>query len=592
MKELCGLKLIVVVVLLWGCGAGWAAYLEGLLCQDPLPWPGRLARCAIGPATGGAWAAPAVGDITGDQVVDLVVGSAYGDVLLYEGRADGVFGPPRLLLIGDVPEPTPVLQPAVPCLIRPRYDLLVLRGGRLLRYRRVTEGFTAGREVTGPGGARLAEVLARAGGSAPASVAVSAANELFLADAAGRLWRGVLERAEGIGELSPLKNDHSVQLAFPPPVSIAVGDLGGGGQEDLVIGAAGALYVCAVSAGQASAAQELAREVRTKEGVAAERIAPAIERPGTLIVGTRWGLLLRCRVEKGQLTAVEPIQAHEVPLDCGLYAAPTALDWDGDGRLDLVVAGADGLLRLFLARPDGLFEAPALLSDTTGPIHLPGNHGYAAGFPAFADLNGDRRLELLVGCADGYTRIFRNEGRLVAANPLSVGGEEVVCDGIPTPEPVDWDHDGDTDLILGVQPRPVSDAGEVAASALSPIQFLENQAPPGAWCKYEKVVPIDMAARWQGVDGEGSYILPWQLRMPARLGRDSAPLVLGASGVYVFRLATLAPAYPRVVAGAEDGLLRAWRVRGPAWGICRFGDKVAVGLGPYGFVTMAEMPGQ
>ena len=592
MKALRGSGFLAAVVVLCSSAVARAAYLEGILCEEPMPWPGRLARCIVGPATGGAWAAPAVGDVTGDAITDLVVGSAYGDVMLYEGRSDGVFGPPRLLLVGDLPEAVPALEPAVPCLIGSTRDLLVLRGGRLVRYRRTADGFAPGREITGRDRRPLAELLARAGGSAPTGLAALDGDELIVADGAGRLWRGTLEGPERVGELSPFRDIHGGHLAFPPPVSLAVGDLSGDGRKDLIIGAAGTLYLCTLSGGQASAPEELAREIRNEEGVVAERLAPAVERPGMLLVGTRWGFLLRCRVEKHRLAAVETIQAREVPLDCGLCAAPTALDWERDGRLDLVVAGADGLLRLFVRRPDGFFERPDILSDDAGPIRLPKVEGYAVGFPAFADLNGDGRQELLVGCADGRILLFRNEGRLVAADALGVGGEEVLCDGIPVPEAVDWDADGDTDLIVGVQPRPKSDGGEVSEGALSPIRFLENQGARGAWCKYEKVVPIDMAARWEGVDGDGSYISPWQFRLHGRPGRDVLALVLASTGVYVFGLTTLAPAYPRVVAEADAGLLRPWRVRGPVWSLCFFGDEIAVGLGPYGFVSMAKMPGR
>lgn len=584
------LTLLTIATLVWAGGVSQAAYLEGLLCEDPMPWPGTLARCAVGPATGGAWAAPTVGDLTGDGLDDLVVGSAYGDVLLYEGRADGVYGPPRLLLIGDLPEVIPTLQPAVPCVLRDSRDLLVLRAGRLLRYERTSAGLAAGREVTGREQASLAEELTRAGGTTPTSLAASVANVLFIADAAGRLWRATLGTSGRLADLGPLKDAGDRQLTFPPPVSLALADVNGDGQEELVVATGATLYSCVLSGASASEPEELAREIRTSEGLIAERLAPAVERPGVLILGTRWGTLLRCRVEKGRVASVEPVQAREVPLDCSLCAAPTALDWDRDGRMDLVAAGADGLVRLFLARPDGFFDTPASLSDSTGLIRLPTVEGYAVGFPAFADLDGDGRVDMLIGSADGRVLLFRNEGRFVATEPLRVGGQDFVCAGIPTPEPVDWDGDGDTDLIIGTQPRPASERADVSPNSLSPIQFLENQATRRAWCKYEKAVPIDMAARWEGVHGEGTYIGAWQLRLSRGTRRDNFVLVLGALGVYVFGVATVPPAYPRLLGEAEDGLLRPWRSRGPVWSICQFGDRLAVGLGPYGFITLSTMP--
>lgn len=592
MSGLRALTLLTVATVVCAGGVSHGAYLEGLLCENPMPWPGALARCAVGPATGGAWAAPTLGDLTGDGLADLVVGSAYGDVLLYEGHTDGVYGPPRLLLIGDLPQAIPVLQPAVPCLLRESRELFVLRAGRLLRYGRTSAGLSAGREVTGRAGMCLAEELSNAGGSTPVSLAASERGGLIVADADGRLWRATLGASGGLAELQPLRTTEDEQLTFPPPVSLALADINGDGQEELVVGTGATLYSCALSGARASAPEELAREIRTSEGLIAERLAPAMERPGVLILGTRWGTLLRCRTEKGRVASVEIVQAREVPLDCSLCAAPTALDWDGDGRIDLVAAGVDGLVRLFLARPDGLFDPPVILSDSTGAIRLPGVEGYAAGFPAFADLDGDGRVELLIGCGDGRVLLFRNEGHFVATGPLSVGGQELVCMGIPTPEPLDWDGDGDTDLIIGTQPLPTSDGADVPPNSLSPIQFLENQATRRGWCKYEKAVPIDIAARWDGLHGEGTYIGAWQLRLSRGTHRDSFVVVLGALGVYVFGVATTPPAYPRLVSEAEGGLLRPWRVRGPVWSICRFGEQLAVGLGPYGFVSLAAMPDQ
>jgi uncharacterized protein (DUF2141 family) len=88
-------------------------------------------------------------------------------------------------------------------------------------------------------------------------------------------------------------------------------------------------------------------------------------------------------------------------IDVGRRAAPTLVDVDGDGRLDLVVGSEQGGAPVFLNRgvQDGL---PTFVSGDALAASLP-----RLGQPAFADLNGDDSLELLSGAAGGGIVFFR-----------------------------------------------------------------------------------------------------------------------------------------------------------------------------------------
>ena len=75
--------------------------------------------------------------------------------------------------------------------------------------------------------------------------------------------------------------------------------------------------------------------------------------------------------------------------------------------------------------------------------------------PTMADLNGDGLLDLLVGEIQGRLLYFENRGS--RQTPKFARGRFIMLDGKPlrmlyytTPRAVDWDDDGDLDVILGL----------------------------------------------------------------------------------------------------------------------------------------------
>jgi FG-GAP-like repeat len=146
------------------------------------------------------------------------------------------------------------------------------------------------------------------------------------------------------------------------------------------------------------------------------------------------------------------IQGDTYPLDLGMHPAPLAVAWERPGALQLLVSDHRGLIHVHRnfgdQRPPVLME-PKTLACGGDMFLLPDDRTVLVA----ADLDGDRRDELVYGTADGQVfAVHAGSGRHEVKTPHALthespepwlGGGAVVTAG-------DLDGNGGLDLVVGV----------------------------------------------------------------------------------------------------------------------------------------------
>ena len=142
-----------------------------------------------------------------------------------------------------------------------------------------------------------------------------------------------------------------------------------------------------------------------------------------------------------------------------IIAAPAVGDLDGDKILDVVVATYEGGIYVFT--PKGAVKSgfpvklPFMDNDkVTSKTKIIDDGVFAA--PALADLDGDKKLEIVVGAMDGKLYVFTAEGKDFPGFPVQLQdpagdskGQKRLGRIISSPAIGDVDGDGVPDIVVG-----------------------------------------------------------------------------------------------------------------------------------------------
>lgn len=163
---------------------------------------------------------------------------------------------------------------------------------------------------------------------------------------------------------------------------------------------------------------------------------------------------------KTQTPAPRQIFAGGQPLDVFGWPSPNFADFDGDGDLDLLCGEFIDRFTYFEnvgTRTDPKYSAGRFLkdkaaSDGSGLLKM----DLEMIVPTAIDWDGDGDVDLVCGDEDGRVALIENTGEFEDGLPVFRSpsyfrqmADNIKCGALATPYCVDWDSDGDEDILCG-----------------------------------------------------------------------------------------------------------------------------------------------
>jgi TolB-like protein len=127
-------------------------------------------------------------------------------------------------------------------------------------------------------------------------------------------------------------------------------------------------------------------------------------------------------------------------------------DWNGDGLYDLLLGDSDGYVTVYLNQ--GTNDTPRYAAGMKLKAGGKEIKVRSPSAPCLVDWNGDGKRDLLVGNGGGYMHLFLNDGsnqepNFVAGVMVQAAGKDLDVGGKASPCVIDWNEDGKKDLVMG-----------------------------------------------------------------------------------------------------------------------------------------------
>jgi hypothetical protein len=425
-------------------------------------------------------------DVDGDGDLDLLAEQRFSYIKYY--RNDGEGGAYRFVLLADTlkdVDGAPIFSDRqnIPQLgdldCNGRADLLIGRlDGTVARYE------TAAVDRAGAPAFRLVasefegiRIIGQQVGPPVFGPSMHGANTMALADHDGDgdldlFWGDFFEPGLLLianGGTCPAPNFRTPPLQFPVGSPLltsgynapAFGDLSGDGRADLVVGVLGGAYnplrtsadnLFYLTRGSGAGWEVRSRRLLPVLDIGSESVPALADLDGDGDVD----LVLSNKLDPSDLqtsfvyrlenvgSAKRPAFRMRPPLDLGrrFHAAPAFADLDGDERIDALVGQWGPRLAWYRGTAGGFQAADtALVTITRGSNTV----------PALGDLDADGDLDLIVGESSGWLNYYRNDGDARAPRFTLVSDEfeRIQIGRRSAPALVDLDGDGDLDLLVG-----------------------------------------------------------------------------------------------------------------------------------------------